>query len=489
MLYLNFKIHTDDLKSYDAIIIGSGPNGLAAAITLQRQGLSTLLVEGADTVGGGMRTKELTLPGFKHDVCSAIHPMALGSPFMRSLPLEDFGLAFKIADFQVSQPLDSGRAVVLHQDMKLMQQELGQDYNAYQALLSPFVKKWDSLSKDLLGPLRFPNNPLLMAKFGLSGLRSAHAIADRFQTVEAKALWSGLVAHGILPFNKLSTAAIGMVLGTLGHQVGWPIPVGGSQAIADSMLAYYESLGGELQLNFWLEDVRDLPKHKVLILDLTPLQILKIKGLDLLEGYSKQLEAYRYGMGVFKMDWALSDPTPFSDGRSQFAATVHIGNTFAEIAKNELDTYNGKLVDRPFVLFAQPSKFDPTRSQEGKHTAWAYCHVPNGSFADRSEAIENQIERFAPGFRDTVLARSSMNTGQLEQYNPNYIGGDINAGQMDIMQLFTRPTKSLTPYRTSNPNVYIGSSSTPPAGGVHGMCGYHAARIALKDHYHIKIKI
>jgi len=372
LLYLNFKIHTDDLKSYDAIIIGSGPNGLAAAITLQRQGLSTLLVEGADTVGGGMRTKELTLPGFKHDVCSAIHPMALGSPFMRSLPLEDFGLAFKIADFQVSQPLDSGRAVVLHQDMKLMQQELGQDYNAYQTLLSPFVKNWDSLSKDLLGPLRFPKNPLLMAKFGLSGLRSAHAIADRFQTVEAKALWSGLVAHGILPFNKLSTAAIGMVLGTLGHQVGWPIPVGGSQAIADSMLAYYESLGGELQLKFWLEDVRDLPKHKVLILDLTPLQILKIKGLDLLEGYRKQLEAYRYGMGVFKMDWALSDPTPFTDGRSQFAATVHIGNTFAEIAKNELDTYNGKLVDRPFVLFAQPSKFDPTRSPEGKHTAWAY---------------------------------------------------------------------------------------------------------------------
>lgn len=484
---LNFKSHSRNLKSYDAIIIGSGPNGLAAAITMQQQGLSTLLIEGADTIGGGMRTKELTLPGFKHDVCSAIHPMALGSPFMRSLPLEQYGLSFEFADYQVSQSLDNGKSVNLHQDIQYMKEELGVDFNKYQSLLEPFVKNWDQLSNDILGPLKFPNHPLLMAKFGLSGLRSAQAIASEFQTVEAKALWAGMAAHGIMSFNKLSTAAIGLVLATLGHKVGWPIPKGGSQAIANAMGAYYESLAGEIQLNYWFEDLQDLPKHKVLILDMTPQQILKLKGLQLNENYKKQLEEYRYGMGVFKIDWALSEPTPFLDKRSQLAATVHLGNTFEEIAQTELDTFNGKLVDNPFVLFAQQSRFDSSRAPEGKHTGWAYCHVPHGSFADRTSAIENQIERFAPGFKDTILARSSMNSQQLEQYNPNYIGGDINAGQMDIFQLFTRPTRSFTPYRTSNPNVYIGSSSTPPAGGVHGMCGFHAARIALKDHYNIKI--
>jgi len=477
------------LKSYDAIIIGSGPNGLAAAITLQQQGLSTLIIEGADTIGGGMRTKELTLAGFKHDVCSAIHPMALGSPFIKSIPLAEYGLKFSIADYQVAHPLDSGRSVVLHQDLEEMRSELGIDADAYISLLKPFVSQWEALAQDVLGPLRYPKNPVLMAKFGLKGLRSAQAIADQFKTEEAKAFWAGLVGHGILPFSKLTTAAVGMILATVGHKVGWPIPIGGSQSIADAMLKYYESLGGELQLNFWFEDVQALPKHKILILDLTPQQILKIKGLNLKDKYRKQLDDFRYGMGVFKVDWALSEPTPFLNKRCQQAATVHLGNTYEEIAQNELATYNGKLVDKPYVLFAQQSMFDSSRAPEGKHTGWAYCHVPHGSIANRTEAIENQIERFAPGFKDTIIARSEMNSMQLQNYNPNYQGGDINGGQMDILQLFTRPTKSLTPYRTSNPNVFIASSSTPPGGGVHGMCGFHAARIALKDHYNIKLKI
>lgn len=477
------------MKSYDAIIIGSGPNGLAAAITLQQQGLSTLIIEGADTIGGGMRTKELTLAGFKHDVCSAIHPMALGSPFIKSIPLAEYGLKFSIADYQVAHPLDSGRSVVLHQDLEEMRSELGIDADAYISLLKPFVSQWEALAQDVLGPLRYPKNPVLMAKFGLKGLRSAQAIADQFKTEEAKAFWAGLVGHGILPFSKLTTAAVGMILATVGHKVGWPIPIGGSQSIADAMLKYYESLGGELQLNFWFEDVQALPKHKILILDLTPQQILKIKGLNLKDKYRKQLDDFRYGMGVFKVDWALSEPTPFLNKRCQQAATVHLGNTYEEIAQNELATYNGKLVDKPYVLFAQQSMFDSSRAPEGKHTGWAYCHVPHGSIANRTEAIENQIERFAPGFKDTIIARSEMNSMQLQNYNPNYQGGDINGGQMDILQLFTRPTKSLTPYRTSNPNVFIASSSTPPGGGVHGMCGFHAARIALKDHYNIKLKI
>lgn len=476
------------MKKYDAIIIGSGPNGLAAAITIQRQGLSTLLIEGADTIGGGMRTKELTLPGFKHDVCSAIHPMALGSPFMRNLPLSDFGLSFKSAEYQVAQPLDSGQSVLLHQDLNQMKSELGIDAQTYISLLEPLIKNWNELSNDLLSPLKVPQNPILLAKFGLNGLRSAHHIANRFKTQEAKALWAGMVAHGILPFSKLTTAAIGMILSALGHKVGWQIPVGGSQSIADAMFNYYKSLGGEHQLNFWLENVEDLPEHKTLLLDLTPLQILKLNGLNLSDTYKKQLENFRYGLGVFKIDWALSDPTPFKDGKSQLASTVHIGNTYEEIARSELDTYNGKVVEKPFVLFAQQSIVDPSRAPNGNHTGWAYCHVPHGSSMDRTEAIENQIERFAPGFKDTILSKSTMNTAQLQNYNPNYVGGDINGGQMDILQLFTRPTKSLTPYRTSNPKIYIASSSTPPGGGVHGMCGFHAARIALKDHFNIKIE-
>ncbi|MFD1165099.1 phytoene desaturase family protein [Sphingobacterium daejeonense] len=475
------------MKSYDAIIIGSGPNGLAAALTMRKQGLTTLIIEGDSMIGGGMRTKELTIPGFKHDVCSAVHPFALESPFFRSNMVAEAGLEFISAGYQLAHPLDSGNTAILHKSLDRMYAELGPDAKVYKSLIQGLVENWYELSGDILGPLRIPKNPLLMAKFGLNALRRANTTANRFQTQEGRALWAGLVGHGLLPFSKIATSAIGLVLATLGHRSGWLIPKGGSQSIADAMLADYQNKAGECKINCWIDNLQDLPKHKILILDMTPQQILKLKGLNLTDKYRNALGDFKYGMGVFKIDWALSDPTPFLDKRCQQAATVHIGNTYEEIAHNELMTYKGKIVEKPFVLFSQPSMFDSLRAPEGKHTGWAYCHVPHGSTIDRTEAIENQIQRFAPGFKDTIIAKSSMNTLQMQAYNPNYVGGDISGGQMDIKQLFTRPTNSLTPYRTSNPNVYIASSSTPPGGGVHGMCGFHAARVAMKDHFNITL--
>ena len=477
------------MKKYDAIIVGSGPNGLAAAITLQQQGLSTLIVEGADTIGGGMRTKELTLPGFKHDVCSAIHPMAMASPFMRSLPLADYGLTFVQAPYAAAHPLDSGETALLHQSLADTVLDLGTDGSYYRNLIQPVVEHWDTLATAIMGPLRFPKKPMQMAAFGLQALRPASWVAEAFKTEKGKALWAGMAAHGMQPLTNWTTSAIGMVLLAVGNKYGWAIPRGGSQSIADALAAYYRSLGGEIVVDHWVEDINELPKHKVLLLDMTPRQVLQLKGLNLTNAYRKQLQKYRYGMGVFKVDWALSDVTPFKDGYSQYAATVHLGNTFDEIARNEQASHKGQVVEKPFVLFAQPSHFDTHRAPEGKHTGWAYCHVPNGSEIDYTKAIEDQVERFAPGFKDTILARHTLNPAQLEAYNPNYIGGDINGGIMDIAQLYTRPTLSLSPYRTSRKNIYIASSSTPPGGGVHGMCGFHAARLALKDHYGIAIDL
>lgn len=472
---------------YDAIIVGSGPNGLAAAITMQQQGLTTLLLEGADTIGGGMRTKELTLPGFRHDVCSAIHPMAMASPFFKSLPLEDFGLSFVQAPYAAAHPLDNGDTALLYHDIMATAEDLGIDTSVYLDLIKPVFQNWETLAQDTMGPFRFPKRPFDLAAFGIKALLPANFTAKRFKTQKAKALWAGMAAHGIQPLSNWATSAIGIVLMSVGHRYGWAIPKGGSQSIADALANYYVSLGGKIQTDYWLKNVADLPAHKALVLNMTPRQILQLDGLQLSDGYKKSLSRYKQGMGVFKIDWALSDPTPFRDMRCQQAATVHIGNTYEEIAHYEKNAHLGRLGDKPFVLFAQQSQFDETRVPEGKHTGWAYCHVPNGSTADCTHAIENQIERFAPGFKDTILARSTMNTMQIETYNPNYVGGDINGGLMDICQLYTRPTLSLTPYRTSNKKVYISSSSTPPGGGVHGMCGYHAAKTALKDVFNIHV--
>lgn len=466
---------------YDAVIVGSGPNGLAAGITLQRKGLSVLILEAKDTIGGGLRTKELTLPGFKHDVCSAIHPMAVGSPFFAELPLHQFGLQFIHAPVAAAHPFDSGHAAVLMRSLVETAEGLEKDKEAYLRLIKPLVETWPDIAPDAMGPLRFPKHPFKMAAFGLNAIRSASCISKRFETEEAKGLWAGMSAHSIQPLTNWASAAIGLVLSAVGHIHGWPIPVGGSQSIADAMGAYFVSLGGIIQTGIEVHSLRELPKSKAILFDVTPSQLLKIVGNEFTGSYRKQLSNYRYGMGVFKVDWALNQPVPFKNHFCRQAGTVHLGNTFEEIAASEQAASDGKHPDRPFVLLAQQSSFDRTRAPGGKHTAWAYCHVPNGSTVDMTKAIEDQVERFAPGFKDTILAKHTMNTSEIQAYNPNYIGGDINGGIIDIRQLYTRPTLSLSPYRTSREGIYICSSSTPPGGGVHGMCGYHAAQTVIKD--------
>ena len=475
-------------KDFDAVVVGSGPNGLSAAITLQQQGLSVILLEAKDTIGGGLRSAELTLPGFTHDICSAIHPMAAASPFFKSLPLHDHGLEYIHPALPAAHPFDNGRAATLFPSLEETAQALGLDDKAYQDLIGPITRDWPSIEKDVLGPLTFPSRPVAMAKFGLKALQPATALAGYFKTPEAKGLWAGMAAHSLQPLTNLATSAIGLVLMTAAHLRGWPIPKGGSQKIADALASYFISLGGKIETGVEVKSLSQLPSARAVLLDVTPRQVLQIAGRKLSALYAWQLQRYRYGMGVFKVDWALDDSIPFTAETCRRAGTVHIGNTFEEIQASEAAAGNGKHADRPFVLLAQQSLFDPSRAPKGKHTAWAYCHVPNGSTVDRTEVIEKQIERFAPGFRERIISRHTFNTTQLENYNFNYIGGDINGGVIDIGQLFTRPALRRSPYRTSLKGLYICSSSTPPGGGVHGMCGYHAARRALKDVFHIALE-
>nr|WP_026903674.1 NAD(P)/FAD-dependent oxidoreductase [Pedobacter glucosidilyticus] len=472
---------------YDAIIVGSGPNGLAAAITLQQAGVSVLLLEGKDTIGGGMRTQELTLPGFKHDVCSAIHPMAMGSPFFSKLPLAKHGLEFIQAPLAAAHPFDDGKAAFLSKSIEETAFYLGKDKETYLKLIQPVVNHWDEIAEDTMGPLSFPSHPFLLAQFGLNAIKSANAIAAKFKTKEAKGLWGGMSAHAIQPLSNWASAAIGLILSAVGHKHGWPIPKGGSQAIAHALASYFISLGGKIETGIMVNNIKELPPHQVVLFDVTPKQLLSIAGAEFSSLYKWQLERYRHGMGVFKVDWALSEPTPFTADACKKAATVHLGNTYQEIESSELSSSQGIHPEKPFVLFSQQSLFDKSRAPEGKHTAWAYCHVPHGSTQDMTSAIENQIERFAPGFKETILAKHSKNTVQMEAYNPNYIGGDINGGIIDLAQLYTRPAVKISPYRTSSKRIYICSSSTPPGGGVHGMCGYHAAKTVLSDIYKINL--
>lgn len=467
-------------RDYDAIVVGSGPNGLAAAIRLQQAGVSVLLLEARDTIGGGMRTKELTLPGFYHDVCSAVHPMALGSPFFSTLPLADYGLEYLFSPLEAAHPFDDGTAAFLSRGIGETAAALGADARAYRRLIAPVAEHWEAIAADSLGPFSFPRHPLIMARFGLNALRSASAIAGRFSTAKARGLWAGMAAHSIQPLTNVASAAIALVLSAVGHRYGWPVPKGGSQAIGQALAGYFVSLGGEIRTDVNVSSLEQLPSHHAVLFDLTPKQLLTIAGHRFSPHYRRQLSRYRYGPGVFKMDWALSGPIPFTAPECRQAATVHLGGTFEEIALSEQQAYNGKVSTAPFVLLSQQSLFDH-RAPAGKHTAWAYCHMPNGSEADMSGIIEGQIERFAPGFRDLVLARHTMNARQLEAYNPNYVGGDINGGIIDIRQLFTRPALRISPYRTSAKGIYICSSATPPGGGVHGMCGYHAANTVLGD--------
>lgn len=468
---------------YDALVIGSGPNGLAAAICLALEGLSVKIFEASETVGGGMRTKELIEPGFHHDICSAIHPLAASSPFLKELPLQNFGLEWITPKYPLAHPMDDGSAIIMHSSLKITSELLGDDGKSYSRLMGPLSDNWDQLTKDFLGPLRFPRNPVRLATFGLQALQPATRLQKRFSTPRAKALFAGLAAHSILPLDALATSAIGMVLGAAGHAVGWPLPKGGSQSIADAMATYFKSLGGEIETGFTVDNMEQLPSAKAVLFDLTPRQVVEIAGDRLPSSYKKRLEGYRYGSGVFKMDYILKEPVPWKDPEVNKAGTVHLGGTFDEISHSESVIADGGHPDRPYVLIAQQSEFDDTRTPDNRHTLWAYCHVPNGSVRDMSEAINNQIERFAPGFKDIIQEQKSMNTEQFHDYNANYFGGDINGGRQDIWQLFSRPVYLLNPYSMPVKGLYFCSSSTPPGGGVHGMCGYHAANLVLRKEF------
>jgi phytoene dehydrogenase-like protein len=475
-------------RDYDAIVVGAGPNGLAAAITLQKAGLSVLLVESKAEIGGGMRTAELTLPGFKHDVCSAVVPMAVSSPFFRSLPLADFGLEYVYPEVEAAHPFDDGTAALLLRSVEQTASLLGADKKNYDDLIHPIVNYWDDIEKDVLGPLHFPEHPVDMARFGLKALPSATHTARQFSTVHGKGLWAGMAAHSIQPLSNIATSAIALVLITAGHKFGWPVAKGGSQSIAKALGDYFVSIGGKIETSFHITSLQQLPSSHAVLFDVTPKQLLAIAGQKFSSLYTSQLNRYRYGAGVFKVDWALDALTPFVNEQARKAGTVHIGNTFEEIVTHEKMVSQNKVSDQPFVLFAQQSVCDPTRAPVGKHTAWAYCHVPNGYGKDMTTIIENQVERFAPGFKERILARHTYSPAQLEEYNNNYIGGDINGGVIDIGQLFTRPALRWSPYRTSAKGLYICSSSTPPGGGVHGLCGYHAAKRTLKDIFKIKVQ-
>ena len=485
--------------SYDAVIVGSGPNGLGAAIVLARAGLRVVVLEAKPTIGGGTRSAQLTLPGFVHDVGSAIHPLAAGSPFFEQLPLADYGLEWIYPPVAAAHPFDAGRAAILTGSVADTARTLGADETTYLRLFEPIVRHWPTLAPDLLGPLRFPKHPLDLAQFGLNALLPATTLAGRFQTPEAQGLLAGMAAHAIQPLTNLTTSAIALVLMAAGHHraesgSGWPLPKGGSQTIADALAAYLRALGGEIIVDRPVRSPADVPAARAVLFDLTPKQLLTIAGDQFTYLYRTQLQRYRYGPGIFKIDWALDGPIPWANADCARAGTVHLGGTLEDIVQAEQQTYDGYHPDRPYVLLAQQSLFDATRApagrdSAGKHTAWAYCHVPNGSTVDMTDRIERQVERFAPGFRDLILGRHTMNTTQIEAWNPNYVGGDINGGILDVGQLFTRPTLSLTPYRTSRPDWFICSSATPPGGGVHGMCGYHAARVALRDVFGMNVPV
>ena len=469
-------------------MVGSGPNGLAAAIRLAEQGLSVKVFEASDTIGGGMRTKELMQPGFRHDVCSAIHPLAASSPYLKHLPLEKHGLEWITPEFPVAHPMDDGTAVVMHHNISQTVEELGVDGSSYRSAMEPIADNWDTLTSDFLGPLRFPKHPIDLALFGLKALQPASLFQRRFKDERAKALFAGLVAHSILPLNAISTSAIGLVLGAAGHAVGWPMPKGGSQSIAEAMAGYFKSLGGEIETGSEITSVEQLPPSRAMLMDITPRQLIQIAGDRLPGSYINRLKKYRYGSGVFKVDYILSEPVPWNDPRCQRAGTIHLGGTFDEIAAGEKMMDSGQHVEKPYVLIAQQSNFDDTRTPDNRHTLWAYCHVPNGSTRYMTTEIENQIERFAPGFIDTIEQRHTMNTDQFHEYNANYFGGDINGGRQDIWQLFTRPVHLIHPYATPAKGLYLCSSSTPPGGGVHGMCGYHAATLALRKEFGLNKK-
>jgi phytoene dehydrogenase-like protein len=468
-------------SSPGAMVVGSGPNGLAAAIELARQGMPVTVFEGAERIGGGMRSVELTLPGYVHDVCSAIHPLGAGSPFFSTLPLADHGLRWIHPSAPLAHPFDDGTAALLERCVKSTGETLGEDAGAYESLMAPLRDDWPLLAEDILGPPRIPAHPGVLARFGVSALRSAEGLArTAFRGPRARALFAGLAAHSQLPLHRPATAAFGLVLGAAGHAVGWPFPEGGAQHLADALACCLSDLGGEIVTGRPIASVEEALGRQAVLLDVTPRQVLAMAGSRLGPLYRRRLRRFRYGCGVFKIDWALSGPIPWRAEECARAGTVHLGGALEEVAGGEREVWRGRHPERPFVLLAQQSLFDPSRAPAGRHTGWAYCHVPNGSRFDMSERIENQVERFAPGFRELILARHIRCAADLEAYNPNLVGGDINGGAQDLGQLFTRPGFRPNPYTTGVEGLFLCSSSTPPGGGVHGMCGFHAARAALR---------
>jgi len=464
----------------DAVVIGSGPNGLAAAIVLAQAGRSVTVFEAAETIGGGSRSAQLTLPGFVHDVCSAIHPFARASPFFRTLPLASHGLQWVDPPAAVAHPLDDEPAVIVERSIDSTATGLGADAGAYRSLMESVVDDWPRLEQSVLSPLRWPRYPVALARFGMHALRSASGVAcSLFSGERARAAFAGIAAHGMQPLENLLTAGFGLALGAMAHLVGWPLARGGSQYISDALASYLRSLGGQIVTDTPVKSIDELPAARVILCDLSPKPLLHIAGHRFPPGYRRKLESYRYGLGAYKVDWALDGPIPWKDPQCARASTVHLGGTLSEIAFTEREAWEGRNPERPFVLLAQQSLFDPLRAPKGKHTVWSYCHVPNGSTVDMTQRIELQIERFAPGFRDRVLAHHVMSPMEIESHNPNLVGGDIAAGVVDLRQFFTRPTRSL--YSTPAKGVYICSSATPPGVGVHGMCGYFAAQRALKE--------
>ncbi|PYK10434.1 MAG: FAD-dependent oxidoreductase [Verrucomicrobia bacterium] len=474
---------------HDAVIVGSGPNGLAAAITLASAGCSVLVREANATIGGGSRSAELTLPGFVHDICSAVHPLAAGSPFFKTLPLERSGLTWIQPEIPLAHPLADGSAACLHQDIDRTAEQFAGDSRAYLRLMKPLASNWENLANEFLKPiLHLPRHPVLLAHFGILGLCPATLLGKLlFKDEPARALFAGIAAHSFLPLEAPVSSAFGLVLGLAGHVVGWPIPRGGSQQITNALARYLRDLGGKIEVEHRVDNLKDLPKSRAVMLDVSVWEFLRIAGQQMPTRYRRRLEAFRHAPGIFKIDYALSEPIPWRAEACRRAGTVHLGGTMNEIASAEHDVARGKIPERPFVLVAQQSLFDETRAPAGQHTLWAYCHLPFDCNVDMSGRIEAQIERFAPGFRDCILARHKMNAAELANANHNLTGGDINGGSADLAQLIARPIFSHTPYRTALEGVYLCSASTPPGGGVHGMCGFHAARAALREVFGTKI--
>jgi phytoene dehydrogenase-like protein len=462
-----------------ACVIGAGPNGLSAAIVLSQAGLQVDVLEAESTAGGAARVMELTLPGFLHDFGSAVYPLGIGSPFFSSLPLAEHGLEWLHSPAPIAHPLDDGSAVVLERSLKTAPDWLGRDGVIWRKLLQPYVERWSEFAPEVLHPVPFmPKHPWLLARFGASALLPATTVARRFRGERAQALFAGMAAHSFLSLRQPLSAAFGILMAVSAHAVGWPVARGGSQALTDALCGHLSTLGARVKTSSRVENLAGLTGYDLTLCDVTPRQLIKLAGDRLSNAYKRSLQSYRYGPGVFKVDYALNHPVPWKASECLRAATVHLGGSLSEIAESEQTVSEGRHAERPFVLFVQPSLFDASRAPHGKHTAWAYCHVPNGSKIDMLPRLENQVERFAPGFRDCVLARRVSTPADLHGQDANLVGGDISGGAMDMRQFLSRPT--WRHYCTSARDIYICSSSTPPGGGVHGMCGFHAAKTALR---------